>query len=49
MAVDVVEPEIKAAGFQIVTRDDRFIDHPEDETVQWLIVATPSGISPSDQ
>jgi SAM-dependent methyltransferase len=41
MAADVVEPEIKAAGFQIVERDDKFIDHPEDETVQWLMVATP--------
>ncbi len=32
------EREIHQQGFQIITRDDRFIDRPQEEDVWWLIV-----------
>jgi ubiquinone/menaquinone biosynthesis C-methylase UbiE len=43
----VLLPEIAATdltdhGFSIVHRDDKFLDHPDDEGIQWLIVASPA-------
>lgn len=37
MAADA-EREIKRYGFQTVTREDRFIDRPQDEDLWWLTV-----------
>jgi predicted methyltransferase len=36
---DLVEAEVRSAGFQIVGRQDRFIDPPGNDQVWWLIVA----------
>ena len=32
------EREIHQQGFQTISRDDRFIDRPQDEDLWWLIV-----------
>lgn len=37
----LAEQEIRTAGFEIMERDDRFVDPPDSETVLWLIVARP--------
>jgi predicted methyltransferase len=31
--------EFRAAGFSILSRDDRFIDRPDEESARWMIVA----------
>lgn len=36
---EFVDAEIRRAGFEIISRQDRFIDRPNDEHVWWLIVA----------
>jgi predicted methyltransferase len=36
---DLVEAEVRSAGFQIISRQDRFIDRPGDDQVWWLIVS----------
>jgi ubiquinone/menaquinone biosynthesis C-methylase UbiE len=40
LSVDLAAAEIAAAGFQIVTRDDSFLDNPDYEAAHWLVVAT---------
>jgi predicted methyltransferase len=35
---DLVEMEVRSAGFEIISRQDRFIDRPADDQVWWLIV-----------
>ena len=35
---DLVETEVRSAGFEIISRQDRFIDRPADDQVWWLIV-----------
>jgi predicted methyltransferase len=35
---DLVETEVRSAGFEIISREDRFIDRPTDDQVWWLIV-----------
>lgn len=35
---DLAESEIRAAGFEVVSRDDRFIDNPDEESTRWMIV-----------
>ena len=35
---DLVETEVRSAGFEIISRQDRFIDRPADHQVWWLIV-----------
>lgn len=35
----LVEAEIRGSGFQIVKREDHFIDRPGDDQLWWLIVA----------
>jgi ubiquinone/menaquinone biosynthesis C-methylase UbiE len=42
LSPDLAEKELKEAGFGIVLRDDRFLDHPDSESVQWILVASPS-------
>jgi predicted methyltransferase len=37
--VVLVDAEIRRAGFEIISRQDRFIDRPSDEHVWWLIIA----------
>lgn len=36
---ELVDTEIRRAGFEIISRQDRFIDRPSDEHVWWLIIA----------
>ena len=38
IASEVVEPELRAAGFEITTRRDDFIDRPDAEETKWMIV-----------
>jgi len=47
IAASIAEDEIRQSGFEVVSRDDRFIDRPAaerpgdrpDDHVWWLIVA----------
>ena len=39
LAAEFVAGEVTAAGFRIVSRDDHFIDNPDSESSNWLIVA----------
>ena len=36
---DIAEKDLTSHGFTVVHRDDKFLDHPDDEGMQWLIVA----------
>lgn len=36
---ELVDAEIRRAGFEVISRQDRFIDRRDDEHVWWLIVA----------
>jgi ubiquinone/menaquinone biosynthesis C-methylase UbiE len=38
IAADTVESEVRAAGFEVVSRDDRFIDRPDEESTRYMIV-----------
>ena len=38
---DLAEAEIRAAGFDIVHREDHFLDFPDQEGIEWIIVASP--------
>jgi len=38
IAPEVVEPELRAAGFEIATRRDDFIDRSDEEEIRWMIV-----------
>lgn len=38
IAPDLAESEIRKAGFEVVSRDDRFIDNPDEESTRWMIV-----------
>ncbi len=38
IAADVAESEIRQAGFEVVSRDDHFIDRPDEESTRWMIV-----------
>jgi ubiquinone/menaquinone biosynthesis C-methylase UbiE len=42
IAADIVESEVRQAGFDIVSRDDHFIDHPDEESARWMIVSRKS-------
>lgn len=37
---DIVQKELETAGFNVAQRDDNFINRPDDEDHNWLIVAT---------
>ena len=39
IAPELVEPELRAAGFEIVERRDDFVDPPDAEEIKWMIVA----------
>lgn len=34
---DLAESEMRQAGFEVVSRDDRFIDNPDEESTRWMI------------
>jgi predicted methyltransferase len=38
IAADTVESEVRRAGFKVVSRDDHFIDNPDEESTRWIIV-----------
>lgn len=38
IAADLVTSEVVAAGFEIVSRDDHFVDPPDEEMTRWMIV-----------
>jgi len=38
IAADLAEAEIRAAGFEVVSRNDQFIDRPDEESTRWMIV-----------
>lgn len=38
IAADLVESEVRETGFEVVSRDDHFIDRPDDESTRWMIV-----------
>jgi predicted methyltransferase len=39
ISADLVDAEVRWAGFEIISHQDRFIDRPSDKHVWWLIVA----------
>lgn len=41
LAPDLVEEELREAGFEVVDRRDHFIDDPDSERTQWIIAAQP--------
>lgn len=38
IAADLVQAEVQKAGFDVVSRDDHFVDQPDEETTKWMIV-----------
>jgi predicted methyltransferase len=38
LSPELAEPEFKAAGFEIVSRKDDFIDRPDEEDAKWMII-----------
>ncbi len=38
IAPDLVESEVRQAGFEVVSRNDHFIDNPDEETTRWMII-----------
>ena len=38
IAPDLAQSEIRQAGFEVVSRDDHFIDNPDEESTRWMIV-----------
>ena len=38
IAPDIAESEIRRAGFEVVSRDDHFIDKHDEESTRWIIV-----------
>jgi ubiquinone/menaquinone biosynthesis C-methylase UbiE len=45
IAPDLAESEIRHAGFEVVSRDDHFIDNPDEESTRWMIVFRKPGVS----
>jgi len=41
MNPDLAQNELRAAGFAVLRRDDHFVDDPDTERTEWLIVAKP--------
>ena len=39
LSPDLVETEVRNAGFEVVSRQNRFIDRPADDQIWWLLVA----------
>jgi predicted methyltransferase len=43
IAADLAESEVRGAGFEVVSRDDHFIDNPDEETTRWMMVFRRTG------
>jgi hypothetical protein len=39
LAPEIVEKELKEAGFVIIERRDRFVDNPDEESAFWIMTA----------
>ncbi len=39
---DLAADELRRAGFEVLARDDHFVDDPDSEGIEWLIVARPA-------
>lgn len=39
LAPEIVERELKEAGFAVIERRDGFVDNPDEESAHWMIVA----------
>jgi hypothetical protein len=39
---DLAADELRRAGFEVLSRDDHFVDDPDSEGIEWLIVARPA-------
>jgi hypothetical protein len=35
---DLVKPDVRSAGFAILSRNDHFIDDPDEKSTRWMIV-----------
>ena len=46
IAADLAESEIRSAGFAVVSRDDHFIDDPDEESTRWMIVFRKPAVQP---
>jgi ubiquinone/menaquinone biosynthesis C-methylase UbiE len=46
IAPDIAESEIRSAGFEVISRDDHFIDKPDEESTRWMIVFRKPGPKP---
>jgi predicted methyltransferase len=50
IAPDLAISEIREAGFEVVSRDDHFIDRPDEESTRWMMVfRKPAGRPENDQ
>jgi ubiquinone/menaquinone biosynthesis C-methylase UbiE len=38
IAPDLAQEEVRTAGFEVISRDDHFIDSPDEESTRWMIV-----------
>lgn len=38
IAAGLVESEVVRAGFEVVSRDDHFVDRPDEESTRWMMV-----------
>jgi ubiquinone/menaquinone biosynthesis C-methylase UbiE len=43
IAADLVQAEVQKAGFEVVSREDRFVDLPDEESTKWMIVFRKTG------
>ncbi len=41
MMPDLAQEDLRRAGFEVLSRDDHFVDDPDSERILWLIVARP--------
>src|ERR1039457_1367618 len=42
LRLDLAADELRRAGFEVLARDDHFVDDPDSEGIEWLIVARPA-------
>ncbi len=46
LAPEIVEKELREAGFAILDRRDHFVDNPDEESAFWLLTAARPAPSP---
>jgi hypothetical protein len=39
LSPELTEAELKAVGFEITSRQDDFVDRPDEEDAKWMIVS----------